>query len=291
MDRRDNPSSRGCLTLVLREHERQEFVASRIVPDWPAPPNVHAFSTTRGPAGSSEPPFEHLNLGLRGGDDLSVVLWNRDSLEFHLELPTPHWLHQVHGSTVLRFEQPAPRIVYRDHDRGLHARIVAEEPQADAAVTAAPGVVLAILTADCLPVLFCAQDGSEVGAAHAGWRGLCAGVLENTVAAMRTPREGILAWLGPAIGPDSYEVGDEVREAFLQHDCAAAEAFTPTRPGHWQCDLYALARQRLRAAGVTDIFGGAFDTFTDPRLYSYRRDGSRSGRFANLIWLDGQNSR
>ncbi|HET7556665.1 MAG TPA: peptidoglycan editing factor PgeF [Rhodanobacteraceae bacterium] len=275
----------------MREHERQEFVASRILPDWPAPPNVHAFSTTRGPAGSSEPPFDHLNLGLRSGDDLPVALGNRDSLEFHLELPPPHWLHQVHGSSVLRFEQPAPRVMYRDHDHDLHARIVAAEPQADAAVTAAPGVALAILTADCLPVLFCAKDGSEVGAAHAGWRGLCADVLENTLAAMCASREGILAWLGPAIGPQSYEVGEEVRDAFLASDGGAAEAFTPTRPGHWHCDLYALARRRLHAAGVKQTFGGGFDTFTDPRLYSYRRDGARSGRFANLIWLGGQNSR
>lgn len=284
MDRNDKPSPR-CITLDLRERERQQFVASRIHADWPAPPEVHAFSTTRGPAGSSEPPFDSLNLGVRSGDDLSVALWNRNSLEFHLQLSPPHWLHQVHGNAVLRFERPAPRVMYRDRDHELHARIVADEPRADAAVTCTPGVVLAILTADCLPVLFCAKDGSEIGAAHAGWRGLCAGVLENTLDAMRTPREEILVWLGPAIGPRSYEVGGEVRDAFLATDRAAAEAFTPARAGHWHCDLYALARQRLHAAGVAKIFGGDFDTFTDPRLYSYRRDGARSGRFASLIWM------
>lgn len=161
----------------------------------------------------------------------------------------------------------------------------ADEPEADAAVTRTPGVVLAIQTADCLPVLFCAEDGSEIAAAHAGWRGLSAGVLENTLQAMRTPRGEILAWLGPAIAAQSYEVGDEVREAFVAHDLASSTAFTPTRPGHWLCDLYELARQRLRAAGVTRIFGGNLDTFTDPRLHSYRRDGARSGRMANLIWI------
>lgn len=291
MGHSDKPLSRRCTTLDLREAERQQFVAGRILPDWPAPPHVRAFSTTRGPAGSSEPPFDNLNLGLRSGDDLSVVLWNRDSLEFHLQLPTPHWLHQVHGTTVLRFDHPAPRVACRDRDRDLHARIVAEEPRADAAVTGRPGVVLAVLTADCLPVLFCAKDGSEVAAAHAGWRGLCAGVLENTLAAMRTPHEEILVWLGPAIGPQSYEVGGEVRDAFLAKDRNAAEAFTPTRAGHWHCDLYALARRRLQAGGVTQIHGGDFDTFTDRRLYSYRREGARSGRFATLVWLDGQNRR
>jgi YfiH family protein len=158
------------------------------------------------------------------------------------------------------------------------------EPQADAAVARTFGVTLVILTADCLPVLFCNDDGSEIAAAHAGWRGLSAGVLENTVAAMRSARENIMVWLGPAIGPRSYEVGDEVRDAFLAHDPQAEAAFAATRPGHWHCDLYALARQRLRGAGIERIFGGGFDTFGDPRFYSYRRDGARSGRFATLIW-------
>ena len=287
MDRRDKPSSsRVCISLESRDRERQQFVASRIVPDWPAPPNVHAFSTMRGPAGDSRPPFDSLNLGLRSGDDLSVVLWNRHNLGFHLQVREPHWLHQIHGSTVARFDKPAPRMMYSDRDHELHARIVADEPHADASVTGTPGVALAILTADCLPVLFCANDGSEIAAAHAGWRGLCAGVLENTLAAMRTPRGGILCWLGPAIGAQSYEVGDEVRDAFAGIDRGALEAFRPTRAGHWQCDLYALARQRLRGAGIRQIFGGGFDTFTDPRFYSYRRDGARSGRFASLLWLD-----
>ncbi|HEX7348188.1 MAG TPA: peptidoglycan editing factor PgeF [Rhodanobacteraceae bacterium] len=161
----------------------------------------------------------------------------------------------------------------------------ATEPEADAAVTRASGVVLAIQTADCLPVLFCTRDGSAIAAAHAGWRGLAAGVLEATLVALDAPREHVMAWLGPAIGRTSYEVGAEVRAAFLAHDPAAQAAFTATRPGHWYCDLYALARQRLHAAGVTQVFGGTFDTLTDARLHSYRRDGALSGRMVSLIWM------
>jgi YfiH family protein len=161
----------------------------------------------------------------------------------------------------------------------------ADAPQADAAVSRLPGTVLSILTADCLPVLFCAADGSEIGAAHAGWRGLAGGVLEATLAELHAPHAQVLAWLGPCIGATSYEVGEEVRAAFVGHDAVATECFVPTRPGHWLCDLAGLARQRLRAAGVAQIHGGGFDTFTDARCYSYRRDGARSGRFASLIWL------
>jgi YfiH family protein len=160
-----------------------------------------------------------------------------------------------------------------------------DEPVADASVARGPGQVLAILTADCLPVLFTSADGQTIGAAHAGWRGLAAGVLENTVAAMAADQ--VQAWLGPAIGASSYEVGEEVRSAFVDADAGAAEAFAPTRPGHWHCDLYRLARRRLTAAGVSRIFGGGFDTLTDDRLYSYRRDGANSGRFASLIWTRG----
>jgi YfiH family protein len=240
-----------------------------IVPDWPALPNVRAIVSTRFGPGVSKPPFDAFNLGARCGDDPEAVAENRARLIDALSLSAPPcWLRQVHGTNVARFEAA-----------------VDEESEADAAVTRTPGVALVILTADCLPVLFCAEDGSEIAAAHAGWRGSSAGVLENTLAEMRSPREKFLAWLGPAIGPKSYEVGEEVRDAFLANDSQAADAFTPTRPGHWHCDLYALARQRLRAAGVTRIFGGGFDTFADPSFYSYRRDGARSGRFATLVWL------
>lgn len=241
--------------------------ASWLVPDWPAPPNVHAATTTReGPGNAPRSPFG-FNIGTRCGDDPAAVAGNRELLHEVLSLPSePRWLRQVHDTHVAI--DPAPG-----------------EPQADAAVTRARGVVLAIQTADCLPVLFCNDDGSGIGAAHAGWRGLSAGVLENTLAVMQGPRENIIAWLGPAIAAPSYEVGAEVREAFLARDGDTTSAFTATRPGHWSCDLYELARQRLRAAGVTRIFGGGLDTFADPRLHSYRRDGAHSGRMASLLWV------
>ncbi len=159
------------------------------------------------------------------------------------------------------------------------------EPQADAAVTSTPGVVLAILTADCLPVVFAARDGREVGAAHAGWRGLAAGVLEATVAAMRTPPAGLVAWLGPAAGPEAYEIGAEVFDAFVSRDPRAQAAFVATRPDHWRVDLYALARLRLADAGVIAVRGGDWCTISDPRrFFSHRRDG-RSGRIATLAWM------
>jgi YfiH family protein len=223
--------------------------------------------TTREGAGAESASAHGFNVGTRCGDDPDAVAANRAFLHAALSLPSgPCWLRQVHATRVA--VEPA-------HD----------EAEADAAVTRTPGTVLAIQTADCLPVLFCADDGSEVGAAHAGWRGLAAGVLENTLAAMHAPRANIIAWLGPAIAAQSYEVGEEVRDAFLANDRAAASAFTVTRPGHWSCDLYTLARQRLHAAGVVRVSGGGLDTFTDPRLHSYRRDGTRSGRMASLIWL------
>jgi len=157
--------------------------------------------------------------------------------------------------------------------------------QADAAVTATPGTVLAILTADCLPVVFAARDGSEIAVAHAGWRGLAAGMLEATVAAMRTPAGALMAWLGPAAGPDAYEVGVEVFDAFVSRDADASAAFVPTRPGHWKVDLYALARRRLAAVGVTQVHGGGLCTLSDPqRFFSHRRDG-RGGRIATLAWM------
>jgi polyphenol oxidase len=244
--------------------------AEWIVPQWPAPASVRAVVSTRDGPGVSPPPFDAFNLGTRCGDDPAAVARNRAGLRDALQLPAaPCWLEQVHGTEVVQFDAV-------EADR---------EQSADAACARTPGVVLAILTADCLPILFCAGDGTEIAAAHAGWRGLCAGVLENTLGAMRSKREDMLAWLGPAIGPGSYEVGEEVREVFLARDAAAAQAFVPTRPGHWQCDLYSLARQRLHAAGVSRIFGGGFDTFTDARLYSYRRSAGGSGRFASLIWI------
>jgi len=239
-----------------------------IVPDWQAPASVGAAVSTRLGPGVSAAPYDRLNLGLRSGDDLAAVVANREALALALHLPErPLWLRQVHGTDVADATLPPD-----------------DEPVADAAVARGPGKALAILTADCLPVLFASGDGGTIGAAHAGWRGLAAGVLENTVARMDVPAADIHAWLGPAIGGPSYEVGGEVRAAFVEGDAGAGSAFTPTRPGHWLCDLYVLARRRLEAAGVRHVSGGGFDTFRDARLYSYRRDGAASGRFASLIW-------
>ena len=243
---------------------------SWIFPDWPAPTRVRAAVSTRLGPGMSRPPFDRFNLGLHCGDAGEAVTANRGALQQALALPAaPRWLQQVHGCTVAELG-PLPG---------------AQAPQADAAVSHLPGTVLAILTADCLPVLFCHADGSEIGAAHAGWRGLAAGVLEATLEQLRAPRGQVLAWLGPCIGAASYEVGEEVRAAFVDRASEAARCFTGSRAGHWYCDLAALARQRLQAAGVRQIHGGGFDTFSDARFYSYRRDGAGSGRFASLIWL------
>jgi YfiH family protein len=254
---------------------RQRFRDSVLYADWPAPRHVRALTTLRGPAGVSQSPFDSLNLGLRGGGDPAAATRNRADLGSFLELPSaPRWLQQVHGTHVQKFAGPQ-----------VDAEVDGAEPIADAAVTTAPNVVLAILTADCLPVLLCADDGSAIGAAHAGWRGLAAGVLERTVDALRTPPAGLLAWLGPAIGANSYEVGDEVRAAFVDRDNGSAAAFMATRPGHWLCDLYHLARRRLTSSGISRIYCCGFDTFVDPRFYSWRRDAAASGRFASLIWV------
>ena len=247
------------------------IAASVIVPDWPAPARVHALATTRRLPGNSQPPYDAFNLGLRSGEEESTVYANRALLQRAFALPAPpRWLHQVHGDRVLR----------------MTAEVPDGEPQADAAFTSEPGVVLAIQAADCLPILLCTDDGSQIAAIHAGWRGLSGGVVEACAQRMTATAEKLLAWLGPAIGPASYEVGAEVRDVFLRHPAAAEAAFAPTRPGHWHCDLYALARQRLATLGVTRIYGGGYDTFADARFYSYRRDGARSGRMASLIWLE-----
>ena len=252
--------------------------------DWPAPPGVVAFTTLRRGIGVSRPPFDAFNLGnIRdpAGDDPATVAANRAALVAHAGLPSaPHWLRQVHGTGVL----PVDAALAAGDATAERARMAAE-PEADAAVAAAPGVVLAILTADCLPVVLAAKDGSRIGAAHAGWRGLAAGVLENTVAAMHVAPAGLQAWLGPAAGPQAYEVGADVRGAFVDRDPAAAEAFIASRPGHWRVDLYALARRRLQAAGIAaaDIHGGGLCTISDPgRFHSHRRDG-RAGRMATLV--------
>ena len=269
--------------------------------DWPAPPGVRALTTTRHGLGVSRPPFDAFDLGLRNGDDAAAVAGNRRQLETALQLPSPpRWLRQVHGTAVACFAPSlSPQAEGRVGEGSLSAgekptpsqpppslrERGGEEPEADAAVTATPGSVLAILSADCLPVVFAAKDGGEIAVAHAGWRGLAAGVLEATVAAMRTPPREILAWLGPAAGPRAYEIGAEVLDAFVADDARAAIAFTATRPGHWNLDLYALAKLRLADAGVADVYGGGLCTISDPaRFYSHRRD-QRTGRMATLAWM------
>ena len=245
-------------------------VVPLILPDWPAPANVRAASTTR-IGGVSLGRYASLNLGKNSGDDPAAVDENRRRVFAQLHLPTqPSWIFQVHGARVVQ----APFAVGSD-------------PQADASFATRAGVVCLVQTADCLPVLFCDEAGTMVAAAHAGWRGLSTGVLEATITALPTAPENLLAWLGPAIGRDAFEVGPEVRAAFLDASDTAAAAFRPSRnDGKWMCDLYALARQRLQCAGVKQIFGGGWCTYADAaRFYSYRRDGA-CGRMASLIWLE-----
>ncbi|HCY62545.1 MAG TPA: peptidoglycan editing factor PgeF [Oxalobacteraceae bacterium] len=246
-----------------------------LLPDWPdLPSNVGALSTLRG-GGVSRAPYDDgdggggLNLGVHVGDAPDAVAQNRAILRALLPAE-PAWLTQVHGTAV------------------LDAVDVHGAPAADASIASTPGSVCAIMTADCLPVLFCDAPGRVVGAAHAGWRGLAAGVLENTVAAMRATGAGeILAWLGPAIGPARFEVGEEVRQAFIAVDAEADAAFVPNikAPGKHFADIYHLARLVLRRQGIERISGGGFCTVTErERFYSYRRDGI-TGRMASLIWL------
>ena len=240
--------------------------ADWIVPDWPAPPNVRAVVTTR-VGGASEGPYASLNLGERVGDEPSAVERNRARLRTFLPAD-PLWLHQVHGTEVVDVETAHPRL----HAYGAVARTRA--------------AVCAVLTADCLPVLLASRAGEAVGIAHAGWRGLAAGVIEATVARMTVAPGAIVAWLGPGIGRRAYEVGRDVHDAFVARDPGAAEAFSPTRASKYLADLYALAKRRLMAAGVTAVYGGGFCTYEDSaRFFSHRRDRT-TGRFASLVWLE-----
>ena len=236
-----------------------------IVPQWPAPQRVRALQTTR-LGGVSRPPYDSLNLGTHVGDDPLAVAANRNRLSA-LVPGEPVWLEQVHGTRV---EQ---------------ADVAGCAPAADACVSRHPHGVCVVMTADCLPVLFCDKAGTVVAAAHAGWRGLADGVIEFTVQAMQAAPADLMAWLGPAIGPQAFEVGPEVRAIFVAHDPAAAAAFVP-QGAKFLADLYLLARQRLAAVGVTGVYGGDLCTFSDPqRFFSYRRDG-RTGRMASMIWLE-----
>lgn len=235
-----------------------------ITPDWPVPAHVKSLMTTRA-GGVSVGPFASLNLATHVRDDPLAVTENRRRLRETLPAE-PIWLNQVHGTQVIQ------------------ADIASGVPNADASFTRKTHAVCAVLTADCLPVLFCARDGSVVAAAHAGWRGLAAGVLEATLDAMRVPPDEVIAWLGAAIGPDAFEVGAEVRDTFIASHPSAGTAFKPHQQ-KWLADIYTLSRIRLNACGVRAVYGGGLCTYTDAaRFYSYRRDGV-TGRMATLIWL------
>lgn len=240
-------------------------MADLLIPDWPAPATVRALQTLRS-GGCSPSPWDSLNLGDHVGDDPTRVAANRAALRRHLPAE-PLWLQQVHGIAVAAADVPPTAL------------------PADAAYSRQSGRVCAVMTADCLPVLFCDRAGTVVAAAHAGWRGLLAGVLEATLGKMAVPPSEILAWLGPAIGPLCFEVGAEVRAAFVAAAPTAAIAFQARGGDKWLADIYTLARQRLQAAGVASVTGGGWCTVSDPaRFFSYRRDGV-GGRMATLIWL------
>ena len=234
---------------------------------WPGPKGVHAVTTTRA-GGASDAPFDALNLGGRVGDRVEAVTENRQRLASALHLPEPpRWLRQVHGRRVVSAES------------------VEGVVEADGVITGLAGIVCAVLTADCLPIFLCDRSGEKVGLLHAGWRGLAAGVIESGVAALEVNPASIMAWLGPAIGPRAFEVGEDVREAFAPVDGAQA-CFTPSgAPGKWLANLYALARSRLRGCGVDQVWADeTMCTFTDAdRFFSYRRS-NRCGRMASLIW-------
>ena len=242
-------------------------------PDWPASYRVRAISTTRA-GGVSGRPWNSLNLGVHVEDDPDHVRQNRRRLAESTGLKSEQigWLNQVHGIDVVE----------------LNPDNVGQIAKADASYTRHPGIACAILTADCLPVILADREGTVVGAAHCGWRSLCGGVIENLVSKMAVAPEALQAWLGPAIGPDSFEVGPEVREAFLDHDPKAVHAFRAegARSGHFMADIYALATLRLNHLGVSNVTGGGLCTVQDSdRFFSYRRDG-RTGRMATLIWLN-----
>ncbi len=241
--------------------------AEYLRPQWSAVDGVGAAFTLRS-GGISGAPYDSFNLGAHVGDAPEAVAHNRTVLQEDLSLPRePLWLQQVHGTQIVDADLAAAQT----------------PPRGDGAITREFGPVLAVLVADCLPVLFAARNGSAVGVAHAGWRGLAAGVLEATVKAL-AGNGPLQAWLGPAIGPGHFEVGEEVRAAFLAHDPRDAAAFVANARGRWQCDLHALARARLQALGIEPVHADAGCTYSQPqRFYSYRRDGA-TGRMAALIW-------
>jgi polyphenol oxidase len=239
-----------------------------LVPEWPAPARVRAFVTTRA-GGVSAGEHASLNLGLSSGDLPGHVRRNREIVRRVLPAD-PRYLRQVHGIEVAAIDTLAAE----------------SEVSADAAVAASPGCVATVLTADCMPLLLADRAGSRVAAVHAGWRGMAAGVIERALEALRVEPSEVLAWMGPTIGPDAFEVGAEVRAAFVARDARAGEAFRAHTPGKFMADLYLLARQRLHARGVRAVFGGGFCTYHEPgRFFSYRRV-RRSGRMGAFIWME-----
>jgi len=237
-----------------------------IEPDWPAHARVKSFITARA-GGVSSGPYATFNLGDQTADDASAVQENKRRLACWMPAP-PRWLRQVHGASI------------------VCADAIRAPVQADAAFTSSPGVVCAVKIADCMPVLLCDRAGTRVGIAHAGWRGLAAGVIERTVEALAGPSDALIAYLGPAIGPDAFEVGEDVRSAFCIGDVRAEAAFRPLRAGKWLADLFSLARLRLSRCGIDDVYGGGLCTYSDPsRFFSHRRNPI-TGRMAAFIWLD-----
>ena len=249
---------------------------SLIRPVWAAPSGVRAAMTTRR-AGVSVAPYDSLNLGYATADDRASVTQNERLTAAALGVPEAdfRWVYQVHGIDVHEAESLPPNVPFG-----------ATEIKGDAVVSHTPGLVCSVKVADCMPVLFAARDGSSVGAVHAGWRGLSGGVLERTVAAMRVAPEQVVAWMGPCIGPTAFEVGEEVRAAFVAHDALAAQYFVPREtPAKFLCDMYSIARQRLRAIGVTDVSGGEYCTFTQPELFFSHRREPITGRMAAFVWI------
>ena len=236
--------------------------------DWPAPAMVHAGTSTRG-GGFSPAPYDSLNIATHVGDDNKIVCRNRAALCNSLALPMqPCWLKQTHSTKVINAA---------DYNSG---------DEADGCIATNKRAVCVVMTADCLPLLLCDKEATAVAALHTGWRGLINGIIESGVALFEKPGDSILAWLGPAIGPQAFEVGEDVFQAFVRQDSETEACFQPLSPKKWLVDLYALARRRLQNLGIDAVYGGSFCTYSDPvRFYSYRRDG-QCGRMASLIWLD-----
>ncbi|MDF2867795.1 MAG: multi-copper polyphenol oxidoreductase, laccase [Gammaproteobacteria bacterium] len=236
---------------------------------WPAPANILAYTTTR-LGGNSQPPYDSFNLAEHVGDESATVQLNRQQLNRELALPSePIWLNQIHSNICMEIDKQS-----------------VSNSAADATYTKQPGIICAVLTADCLPILVCNKAGNEVAAIHAGWRGLAAGIVQNTVNYFASPANELLAWLGPAIGPEVFEVGDEVRTQFMSLNPEAAMAFKPSIPGRWIANLYQLAAMILTKAGIAAVYGEPRCTYSNPELFfSYRRE-SITGRMASLIWFE-----